>query len=102
MCACVKRSISSRSPPEGADEKTQTFNAGRRDFLVKSAAVSGGLTLGIHMSGSVLAADAPAITEVTHWVVIQPDDTVVIRIARSELGQGSFTGLAQLVAEELE
>jgi isoquinoline 1-oxidoreductase beta subunit len=82
--------------------KSQTFNAGRRDFLVKSAAVSGGLTLGIHLSGSVLAADAPAITEVTHWIVIQPNDTVVIRIARSELGQGSFTGLAQLVAEELE
>src|SRR6185436_10648521 len=82
--------------------KAQTFNAGRRDFLVKSAAVSGGLTLGIHLSGNVLAADAPAITEVTHWIVIQHNDVVLIRIARSELGQGSFTGLAQLVAEELE
>ena len=46
--------------------KSELFNAGRRDFLVKSAAVSGGLTLGIHFSGSVFAADAPAITEVTH------------------------------------
>ena len=44
----------------------------------------------------------PQTPEVTHWIVIQPDDTVVIRIARSELGQGTFTGLAQLVAEELE
>jgi len=35
-------------------------------------------------------------------VVIRPDDTVVIRIARSEMGQGTLTGLAQLVAEELE
>jgi isoquinoline 1-oxidoreductase beta subunit len=35
-------------------------------------------------------------------VVIRPDDTVVIRVARSEMGQGSLTGLAQLVAEELE
>jgi len=34
--------------------------------------------------------------------VIHPDETVVIRIARSEMGQGSLTGLAQLVAEELE
>ena len=40
--------------------------------------------------------------EVNAWVVIQPDDTVVIRIARSEMGQGTLTGLAQLVAEELE
>jgi isoquinoline 1-oxidoreductase beta subunit len=40
--------------------------------------------------------------EINAWVVIRPDDTVVIRIARSEMGQGSLTGLAQLVAEELE
>ena len=40
--------------------------------------------------------------EIGVWVVIQPDDTVVIRIARSEMGQGTLTGLAQLVAEELE
>jgi isoquinoline 1-oxidoreductase subunit beta len=40
--------------------------------------------------------------EVNAWVVIRPDDTVVVRIARSEMGQGTLTGLAQLVAEELE
>jgi isoquinoline 1-oxidoreductase beta subunit len=80
----------------------QTFKAGRRDFLVKSAAVSGSLMLGVDFSGMVWAADTPGTPEVTHWVVIQPNDLVVIRIARSELGQGSFTGLAQLVAEELE
>src|SRR5581483_7163192 len=43
-----------------------------------------------------------ATPEINAWVVIRPDDTVVIRIARSEMGQGSLTGLAQLVAEELE
>ena len=82
--------------------KTQKFKAGRRNFLVKTAAASGGLMLGVNLSGSVLAADGSATPEVTHWIVIQPNDIVVIRIARSELGQGSFTGLAQLVAEELE
>ena len=40
--------------------------------------------------------------EINAWVVIHPDDKVVIRIARSEMGQGTLTGLAQLVAEELE
>src|SRR5258707_1589818 len=40
--------------------------------------------------------------EVTHWLVIYPNDRIVIRVARSEMGQGSLTGLAQLVAEELE
>src|ERR671922_248239 len=40
--------------------------------------------------------------EVNVWVVIRPDNTTVIRVARSEMGQGTLTGLAQLVAEELE
>ena len=40
--------------------------------------------------------------EVGAWVFIRPNDDVVIRIARSEMGQGTLTGLAQLVAEELE
>src|SRR5258706_1660365 len=89
--------------------KTQKFETGRRDFLVRPASVAGGFMIGVNLSGTVYAADAagtPAAAagtpEVTHWIVIQPDDTVVIRLARSELGQGSFTGLAQLVAEELE
>jgi isoquinoline 1-oxidoreductase subunit beta len=40
--------------------------------------------------------------EVGIWVVIEPDDTTIVRIARSEMGQGTITGLAQLVAEELD
>lgn len=79
-----------------------TMNPGRRDFLVKTAVVTGGLALGVRLPGAAQAAEAAAAPEVTHWVVIQPDDTVIVRIARSELGQGSFTGLPMLVAEELE
>ena len=48
------------------------------------------------------SAQAAEVQEINAWVVIKPDDTVVIRIARSEMGQGTLTGLAQLVAEELE
>ncbi len=70
----------------------------RRTFLQQSAALTGAFILGVQCSP---ASAAPGAPEVTHWVVIQPDDTVIIRIARSELGQGTFTGLAQLVAEEL-
>jgi isoquinoline 1-oxidoreductase beta subunit len=75
----------------------------RRSFLAGVAAVGGGLSIGFHIPGGVtkaLADDAPP--EINAWVVIKPDDTVVIRIARSEMGQGTLTGLAQLVAEELE
>ena len=52
--------------------------------------------------GTAAAQNGAAGAEVNAWVVIKPDDTCVIRIARSEMGQGTLTGLAQLVAEELE
>jgi isoquinoline 1-oxidoreductase beta subunit len=74
----------------------------RRNFLVGSAASLGGLSLGFHVPLLQSAAAAEAAPEVNAWVVVKPDDTVVIRIARSEMGQGTLTGLAQLVAEELE
>src|SRR5262245_8278881 len=75
----------------------------RRSFLVGTAAVGGGLSLGLQLPfGPDVVRAADGSPEVNAWVVIRPDDTVVIRIARSEMGQGSLTGLAQLVAEELE
>ncbi|HVQ73965.1 MAG TPA: molybdopterin cofactor-binding domain-containing protein, partial [Candidatus Binatia bacterium] len=75
----------------------------RRSFVIGTATIGGGLALGLNLpfGGSVVRAQGGA-HEVTHWVVIRPDDTVVIRVARSEMGQGTLTGLAQLVAEELE
>ena len=79
----------------------------RRNFIVGSTvAAGGGLALGFHLplatrsAAAQGAADAGA--EINAWVVVKPDDTCIIRIARSEMGQGTRTGLAQLVAEELE
>ncbi len=75
----------------------------RRSFLVGTAAVGGGLSLGLQLPfGPDVVRAADGSPEINAWVVIRPDDTVVIRIARSEMGQGSLTGLAQLVAEELD
>jgi isoquinoline 1-oxidoreductase beta subunit len=79
----------------------------RRTFVVgTTAAAGGGLSLGFHMpANAATAARAQAANEgveVNAWVVIRPDDTCLIRIARTEMGQGTRTGLAQLVAEELE
>ena len=73
----------------------------RRDFLKVSAAVGGGLALEFSFPWLARAAAVRA-TEVNAWIVIHADDRVVIRIARSEMGQGTFTALAQLVAEELD
>jgi isoquinoline 1-oxidoreductase beta subunit len=75
----------------------------RRAFVIGTAAVGSGLALGLDIPfGPDVVRAADGSPEVNAWVVIRPDDTVVIRIARSEMGQGTLTGLAQLVAEELE
>jgi isoquinoline 1-oxidoreductase subunit beta len=75
----------------------------RRAFIVSAAAAAGGLGLGFHLPFDIAPAAAEeAGAEVNAWVVVRPDDTCVLRIARAEMGQGTLTGLAQLVAEELE
>lgn len=77
----------------------------RRKFLVGTAAAGGGLALGFSLPFAIneaAAQSAASAAEVNIWVVVQPDDTCVIRIVRAEMGQGTLTGLAQLVAEELE
>jgi isoquinoline 1-oxidoreductase beta subunit len=74
----------------------------RREFLKISSAVGGGFALELTFPAASLAAGGAASTEVNAWVVIHPDDRATIRIARSEMGQGSYTALAQLVAEELD
>ncbi|WP_119388394.1 xanthine dehydrogenase family protein molybdopterin-binding subunit [Taklimakanibacter lacteus] len=74
----------------------------RRHFIAGSLAAMGGLTLGFHVPLPGRAAAEETAPEINAWVVVKPDETVIIRIARSEMGQGTLTGLAQLVAEELE
>jgi isoquinoline 1-oxidoreductase subunit beta len=73
----------------------------RRTFIVGSAAAGGGLVLGWNVPFAAAQSESTA-SEVNVWVAIKLDDTCVIRIARSEMGQGTLTGLAQLVAEELQ
>src|SRR5262245_26278228 len=72
----------------------------RRTFLVGSTAA--GLSLGFHIPFSGEAQAQAAGPEVNAWVVVHPDETITIRVARSEMGQGTLTGLCQMVAEELE
>ena len=85
----------------------------RRGFLGAASAAGGAFALGWSIPGGAIDAAAQGVatplppasaggTPVGIWVVIKPDDTTIVRIARSEMGQGLLTGLAQLVAEELE
>jgi isoquinoline 1-oxidoreductase beta subunit len=86
----------------------QPVNASRRSFVKGAAASAGSLVVGFHVpflknaDAQTPSSASTAIPEINAWVVVKPDDTVVVRIARSEMGQGTLTGLAQLVAEELE
>src|SRR5262249_18983551 len=84
----------------------------RRDFFSTAAAASGGLVIGFWMPERVSAqiispegaawATEPDVKEINAWVVVAPDDTVTIRIAQTELGQGVWTSNAMMVAEELQ
>ncbi len=82
---------------------TSPRSPARRRFLATvsatTGAAAGGLMLGFHVPMAQSQGSAP---EINAWVQIRPDETVVVRIARSEMGQGTLTGLAQLVAEELQ
>jgi isoquinoline 1-oxidoreductase beta subunit len=91
--------------------KKERINVSRREFLISSGQLGAGFALGLYLPAtahgrqtdqSATNKDDGSTKEVNAWVVIEPDDTVIIRIARSEMGQGTLTGLAQLVAEELE
>ena len=77
------------------------FEPARRKFLKQSAAIGGGLTVGFSFPGA-FAQKADGAVEINAWVVIRPDDAIIIRYARSEMGQGSMTSAPMLVAEELE
>ena len=91
---------------------TATTNNSRRHFIVGSSAIATGLAIGFDLSfisvanaamGTGTTSMAPLATpEIGVWVVVKPNDDIVVRIVRSEMGQGTITGLAQMVAEELQ
>ena len=82
----------------------------RREFLATVAAAHGAFVLGFWVPSRASAQSAPTASsddepstpEVNAWIVIAPDDTVTVRIAQTELGQGVWTSNAMMVCEELQ
>src|SRR3954453_17459683 len=88
----------------------------RREFLATMAAAQGAFVLGFWMPEKAHAQtqtpastppgaawyEEPSTLEVNAWIVVAPDDTVTIRIAQTELGQGVWTSNAMMVCEELQ
>jgi isoquinoline 1-oxidoreductase subunit beta len=101
LLSCIQPElIQTDAPSNKSSAKGQGVS--RRRFLGTSAVAAGGLTFAFTIPFGSDAAAQTMPSEVNAWVVVKPDDSIVIRIARSEMGQGTLTGLSQLVAEELD
>jgi isoquinoline 1-oxidoreductase beta subunit len=74
----------------------------RRDFLNATATVGGGLIIALSLPGSASpAAGRPSVSQLNAWLKISRDNSVTIIVDRSEMGQGVYTALPMLMAEEL-
>ena len=87
-------------------------NTSRRSFIVTAATVAGGFAVGIGPLSRLAKAavvgvqpwdtDAHNANEIDAWIAIDPDDSVLIRYQRSEMGQGSMTAVPMMLVEELQ
>ncbi len=75
------------------------MNANRRTFLKVMAGSAGALVLGVRTSS---AQDAPKTFKPNAWLRIDADGTIVVKIGKSEMGQGVRTALPMILAEELD
>src|SRR5438128_241504 len=122
ILACEMRFIARRSWLPGVrkrEEPAMNFvpKINRREFMVTSFSIGGGFALSLvfpqnHAEAAALSAqigrnpwEAPLRKEdieINPWLVVGPDDTVTIRVAQSEMGQGTFTSWSKMIVEELE
>lgn len=88
-----------------AHTTAEAINQGRRIFLKVGTVAGGGLLIGFHLPLASRAGEAEAAENEfvpNAWIRINVDDTVTLRVASSEMGQGVYTAIPMLLAEELE
>ena len=76
----------------------------RRNFIRVATSSAGGLMLAFHLPGCskpTPTGNSELPSEINAWLVIDPDNSVTVRVAKSEMGEGIFTSLPMIVAEEL-
>lgn len=78
------------------------LNISRRNFLTISATAAGAMVIGFHMPGKAMAQESAPGTEVNAWLSIDADNIVSIATPQTEMGQGAFTSIPMMIAEELD
>ena len=83
------------------NDLSNKFKISRRSFIKSTAAVGGGILISFHipMSKNVFASSN---IEINAWLTIDPDGIVTVRTPQTEMGQGSFTSIPMMIAEELD
>ena len=83
------------------DAGTSTLDVSRRSFMQGSASVAGGLMVGTSLPLAGPAVAAGTLHTPNAWVHIADDNTITLISARAEMGQGVYTSMPMLIAEEL-
>jgi isoquinoline 1-oxidoreductase beta subunit len=94
----------SEERPMSASTEEIIQDVSRRAFLKVSAAAGGGLMLGFHVPafGQAAKAPSPYVLNPNAFIAIAPDGKVTFQIPQEEMGQGVYTSLSQLLADELD
>jgi isoquinoline 1-oxidoreductase subunit beta len=84
----------------------RNFALGRREFLKSSAATGVALVIAFHLDAHASddpaqAQEKPVVNPFDAWVRITRDNHITLILAKSEMGQGVFTSLPMILAEEL-
>jgi isoquinoline 1-oxidoreductase subunit beta len=88
--------------PQTPECAMQAHRESRRNFLKTGFAIAGSLVLPIAWSTHASAADATRFHEINDWVRVDPDGRTVIGLSQCEVGQGVYTGLPQVLADEMD